>query len=70
MISVELGEMIKQNISYYKDKTDYFRNMDFPILAKDYSEICDLLEKVLNDKATVWGSLFSFQNFKSVVYCI
>ena len=53
MVSVELGEVIKQKISYYKDKTNYFHSMDFPILAKDYSDICDLLEKVLNDKATV-----------------
>ena len=70
MTSVELDEMIRQKLAYYKDKTSYFHNMDFPILAKDYSEICDLLEKVLNDKATVWGSLFSFQNIESVVYCI
>ena len=53
MVSVELGEVIKQKISYYKDKTNYFHSMDFPILAKDYSDICDLLEKVLNDKATI-----------------
>lgn len=53
MISLELGEMIKQKLVYYRDKTSYFRSMDFLILAKDYSEICDLLEKVLNDKATV-----------------
>ena len=53
MVSPELDKDIRDKLIYYKDKAKYFQLMDYTIISKDYSEICDLLEKVLNDKSTV-----------------